>query len=222
MKGIVFDFNGTMVLDGKYQEKAWRSYLEALIGREVSDEEFKNHIHGINAIDTFKYFLDRDVEIDESNILEEQKEEIYRKLILEDGTLTLSEGLEELLDELKENNFPITIATASNKGNTDFFFKLLNLDKWFDRDKVIYNDGTFPGKPDPTIFELAFEKLNLKPKDIIIFEDSPSGIKAAIRSGAGAVIGVNSELDEKELEKLGVTKIISDFNDFDYRNVSKL
>lgn len=46
----------------------------------------------------------------------EEKEVIYRNLCLDDrDNFKLAKGIEELLDYLKENNIPFTIATASGR-----------------------------------------------------------------------------------------------------------
>ena len=39
MKGIIFDFNGTMVFDEKFHTIAWEEFLEKRIGRKVTQEE---------------------------------------------------------------------------------------------------------------------------------------------------------------------------------------
>jgi HAD superfamily hydrolase (TIGR01509 family) len=69
----------------------------------------------------------------------------------------------------------------------------MELEKWFDPDKLVYSDGSFRGKPHPDIFIKAIDKLRVKAEDIIIFEDSPAGIQAAQSSGAGEIIIVNSD-----------------------------
>ena len=37
-RGAIFDFNGTMVLDGQFQELAWRTWAREHLGLELSDE----------------------------------------------------------------------------------------------------------------------------------------------------------------------------------------
>lgn len=215
MEGIIFDFNGTMFFDGKLQEKAWRQYLENLTGRYVTDDEFQHRIHGVNAEDTFAYFLNRKLDRQEVIKLEEEKETIYRKLCLESPDFKLSPGLTDFLDKLKEKNIPITIATASNYQNVKFFFENLSLDKWFDLEKVVFNDGTLSGKPNPDIFLRAANKININIEDSVIFEDSPSGIKAGKNAKAKKVIGLSSMIDEDSLRDNGADEVITDFREIE-------
>ena len=61
------------------------------------------------------------------------------------------------------------------------------------KSKVVYDDGHIPGKPNPTVFNMAIEKLGVKPEDCIIFEDSAAGVEAAYKAGVSAVYLINSE-----------------------------
>lgn len=215
MTGIIFDFNGTMFFDEKFQEKAWRQFLETKIGREVTEEEFQEYVHGRNSEITLPYFLKRDLTKEEVMSLEEEKEVVYRSLCLESEDFKLADGISEFLDELVERKIPMTIATASALNNVKFFFEHLHLDKWFEFDKVVFNDGTLPGKPEPDLFLKAAEKINMDIEKCIIFEDSKSGIEAARRAKAKTVIGVASMLDIEELETLGATKSINGYCDME-------
>jgi len=98
----------------------------------------------------------------------------------------------DFLDYLKSINVSFNIATAAEKINVDFYFKTLNLKRWFSTDQIVYNDGSFQGKPDPEIFLIALRKLHAKPEESLIFEDSFAGIIAAENAGAGKIIIVNS------------------------------
>ena len=67
---------------------------------------------------------------------------------------------------------------------------------------VLFNDGTLKGKPEPDLFLKAADRLQLNASELVIFEDSKAGIKAAENAGAGKIYIVNSMND--------------DFSGFDY------
>jgi len=106
--------------------------------------------------------------------------------------LQLAPGATEFLEFLLERNIPFTIATASGIENVDFYFEHLGLSRYFERSKVIYNNGGFPGKPNPHIFQKAMTILGLKGTETLVFEDSLAGIVAAERAQAGEIIAVDS------------------------------
>lgn len=65
------------------------------------------------------------------------------------------------------------------------------------------------GKPAPDPFLLAAELLGYDCKKCIVFEDSPSGIKAGVASGA-TVIAVCTSHERKKIENCGAHFIIED------------
>ena len=145
--------------------------------------------------------------------LGEEKEKYYRELCLKDREkFTLAKGLEDFLDYLKEKSCPINIATASGLNNINFFFEQFKLERWFERNKIVYFDGTFKGKPEPDIYLIAAKNLDINIKDCVVFEDAKSGIESAYRAGAGKIIAVESMLDKNTLMSLnGVTETIKDY-----------
>lgn len=213
MRGIIFDFNGTMLFDEKFQTISWRTFLQDKTGRSITDREFQEYIHGRNAEAIFSYFLSKTPTREETLALEEEKERIYRALCLESQEFHLAAGLPEFLDALVKNHIPLTIATASGSNNVKFFFRHLHLDRWFPFDKVVYNDGMMRGKPEPDIFLKAANNIGVNRENCIVFEDSKSGIEAAKRASVSKIIGVASTQSSKELQESGVTDIIQDYSD---------
>ena len=100
--------------------------------------------------------------------------------------------------------------------NVEFYIKEFNLEKWFDIDKIVYSDGTIPGKPAPDIFLIAAEKIGLAPKDCVVVEDAIAGIKSASNANIGKIIAIAS-LEPIEFYKQmpEVCQIIKNFYEFD-------
>ena len=46
--GFIFDFNGTLFIDSDKHEAAWRSFARNYFHRDITDEEFRENIHGWN------------------------------------------------------------------------------------------------------------------------------------------------------------------------------
>ena len=111
----------------------------------------------------------------------------------------------------------MAIATASGKANLDFFIEKLNLLDYFDREHIIFDDGSIIGKPDPDLFERAIKKLGVSRESSIIFEDSYPGIQAAMNSKVSTIIIVNSNREDYDEFTFPV---IHQFDEFD-RNLLK-
>lgn len=123
------------------------------------------------------------------------------------------------IDIIASRRIPHTIATASEKTNVLFFFEHLQLDKWFDVEKVVYDDGTLPGKPAPDIYLRVAQKLGLNPNDCIVVEDAQSGIKSAESAGIGKIVALGPQERHTQLLQLkGVDEVISNLSELSRDN----
>ncbi len=218
-KGIIFDFNGTLFFDTEQHEQAWREYVKELCGREITDDEFHYCIHGRTNADILRYFLHNGLTDREIERHSEAKEEVYRRLCMKQiDRLHLADGAYELLDMLKAAGVRMAVATSSGRSNTQFYIKRFDLWRWFNQNTFIFNDGTFPGKPEPDIYLAAAEAIGCEPSECVVFEDMPSGIESAAAAGVGSIIAVASSLSHDFLASVGgVDEVISDFSDSGFR-----
>ena len=223
MKGIIFDFNGTLYWDSKLHYDAWREFSKIIRGYEFTDIEMRDKMFGHTNEDIIEYAIGKKPSKEMVEKYGKEKEALYRKrCLLKPEEFKLAPGAIELLDYLKENNIPRTIATMSEWDNVEFYIKEFNLEKWFDLDKIVYSDGTIPGKPAPDIFEIAASKIGLKPSECVVIEDAIAGIQSAQSAGAGKIIAIASlEPIEFYQNIKGINKIIKDFYEIDRSIFSK-
>lgn len=216
-KSVIFDFNGTLVFDTANHDRAWKIITSKYREKPFSDEELEKNIHGRTNKAIFEYITGGELNAAEVDKFSTEKELIYQKLCREDKNFRLIRGAEDFLNYLRDNKIPRTIATASNRMNVDFYVEMLHLERWFDLDKIVYDDGTLEGKPSPDIYEKAAKILQTKPEDCIVFEDAILGIESASRAGIGKIIAVVGD-KSKQLsgeEKFGVKERIENFSDFE-------
>jgi len=190
IRGVIFDFNGTLFWDTKLHNKAWDIFLEKK-GIRLTDQEKGEKILGKNNKDIMSNLFQMQLTNEEISKLSIEKERIYQDLCLKTD-MQLAPGVKEFLRFLMTKRIPYTIATASELGNVDFYFEHLGLNSFFDRSKVIYDDGSMLSKPSPQIFQRAMSVLGIKETDTLIFEDSIAGILSAENAGVGKIIIVNS------------------------------
>ena len=123
-KGVIFDFNGTLYEDTDLQEEAWAILIRKLFHRGMGPTEFRDHFHGLGNADILIYInsLDPDRQFDIS--VTDEKENIYRRICREQPErLKFLPGVTEMLDDLKAEDIPIAIATASEINNVEFFIE---------------------------------------------------------------------------------------------------
>ena len=185
--GIIFDFNGTLVWDNVFHERAWLQFAQQL-DVDLDIRSYYERVHGKTTRDIFQDLLGRKISEDELRSLTEQKEKLYRDLCLESpDSYKLSPGAQSLLDRLREADIPMNIATASEVDNLKFFIETFKLERWFDTSLIVYDDNRIPNKPAPDIYIEAARRIGLHPRDTIIVEDSYSGALAASRAGCTCI-----------------------------------
>ena len=88
--------------------------------------------------------------------------------------------------------------------------KVLHLQHRFERVFIAEEIGI--AKPNPGLYQYALAYFNLSPQQGLAFEDSPSGIRAAVGASI-ATVGIASTQEPGELYDLGAKLVISDFTD---------
>lgn len=209
-EGVIFDFNGVLLWDSELHEQAWAEFARRLRPEPFTRQEMAVQMHGRSNHDILEYLSGRSLGAAEAEELARQKETIYRRLCLELGdAFRLSPGAVELLEWLAGRAVPYTIATASGPGNVAFFVEQLHLENWFEREKIVYNDGTFPMKPAPDIYLRAAAVLGLETAVCLVIEDAISGIRAAHAAGAGGIIALAPRARQDHLATVpGVSGVI--------------
>lgn len=216
--GVIFDFNGVLLFDGDIQEQVWNDLAIRYRGCPLAPKDKTDSIHGKTTKAIFECLLNRTLSDSEAEEMIKIKEEEYRQECLRRkaaGTFILSPGSEELLDYLVKNEVPFTIATSSSYDDLALFIRELDLNKWFNKYQLIYNDGTFPGKPKPDIFLKAANAIGVAPEKCLVFEDAMSGIKAADAAKIGMIYGIGSSINYEETQSsiknlVGVVPTLAD------------
>ncbi len=90
-----------------------------------------------------------------------------------------------LLRVAKENNCRTGLATLSARTEAIHFVRSLDLEGSLD--VVLAREDVQNAKPDPEIYLLAAQKLEVQPQDCLVIEDSPNGVRAGVAAGMNVV-----------------------------------
>lgn len=125
----------------------------------------------------------------------------------------LTDDIEKIF---KYTVFKQCIATGGLKEKTNQKIDIVGIRKYFPEKNVFTADMVEKGKPEPDLFLLAAEKMNEKPENCLVIEDSIAGIKAAIKAKMNVIAFVGYENRLKtldEIKKLGIKNIFSNMSD---------
>lgn len=200
-KGVIFDFNGTLFFDNDKHVLAWNEISRLLRGCDITPEELHEKFNGTPNEQIIAYMTDGKASLEEIKKYSLKKEAFYREFCKADqASFHLVEGAEEYFRQLAERHIPYTIASASIKENIDFFRSSFHLDRYIEKEKLVYDDGSYENKVQ--MFLDAAKKINVEMPDILIIEDSFSGIKNACTAGCRKILVVCEKEKEAEYAKL--------------------
>ncbi|MGC6447349.1 MAG: HAD family hydrolase [Rubripirellula sp.] len=140
---------------------------------------------GVSAIQQMIDFHQLD---DQAEELIQESNEVFAGL-LERGAQEMP-GLSNFIEFLKVNAIPFGLATSSQRRFVDILFR----DRAWreDLEFILTGDDVTRGKPDPQIYQMAADRLNLPPHQMLVLEDSGNGCAAGVASGA-CTVAVPSE-----------------------------
>ena len=208
-KALIFDMDGTMVDNMMIHHRAWQQRL-AQEGLKFTMAEVVEHCHGKNMEILERLFGEKYTE-EQRMVISNEKEAVYREVFRDD--LKLINGLQELLATAFEHEIPIGIGTAAQYDNVNFVLDTLNIRNYFDI--IVADVDVEKGKPDPEVFLKVAEKLNVDPKNCLVFEDSPVGAKAAENAGMKAIILTTTHKTAEFENYPTLIKCIGDYKEID-------
>lgn len=128
------------------------------------------------------------------------------------------DGVKELIQKIDENNIIMAVASSSPVPVIKTVIKILNFDKYFKA--LVSGDEVKSSKPAPDIFLAAAGKINVKPSECLVVEDSENGVKAAKRAEMKCIGYKNVNSGRQDLS--GADTIINCFNDISFDDVKKI
>lgn len=131
------------------------------------------------------------------------------------GPIDSMPGLMSLLDYLREENIPAIVASSTRRELVEHMTKRLGVRDYFV--DVVGGDEVPFAKPDPAIFNKAFELTGLtNKKEALVLEDSKNGVLASYNAGIPVILVPNmldpdDEMKEKALAVMPDLVRVKDF-----------
>ncbi len=188
-KGAVFDLDGTLIDTSALHTKAWIK-LFSKYGIELSKEEIEEHSGKKNIFFIELVTGKRNRNNLDAHALSREKDSIVMDIIRNEPPV-LQPHAQQLLTMLKAQGTKLALATSATKSTAELLAKdLLEI-----FEVAVFADDITLSKPNPEIFLLAVQKLNLKPEECVVFEDAESGVRAA-KTGGFYCVAKNNHLGQ--------------------------
>jgi beta-phosphoglucomutase family hydrolase len=204
LRAAVFDMDGTLIDNMHVHREAWRIFLERK-GLPFDEEQYHRNNTG-TIIEIIPRFFPHASDLAEAYRLGMEKEAVYREIYR--GRVVALPGLVGFLDALRAAGIRIALATAADRGNIDFTLDELGIRDRFDA--LVGSEDVKRGKPHPDVYLHAAERLGQAPMRCLAFEDSHSGIRAALDAGM-RVVGLSTTHTQEELAGYPLHAVIGDY-----------
>ena len=192
---LIFDMDGTLIDSNPTHKVAYGKFLERH-DIEMTDEDFMNYVSGRMNPDIMKHFFGDDIDLARIQALTKEKEALFHELYA--PIIKPINGLIPFLEAARDAGLLMVLATSAPMINVDFVFDHILIRQFFA--EIVSEQDVQVGKPDPTVFRLAAERVQASPDQCLVFEDSQPGVEAAKAAGMN-VIALTTTHSPDELEK---------------------
>ncbi len=203
LRALIFDVDGTLAETEEAHRRAFNeTFAENGLNWEWSISDYtrllrttggKERMQRHRADEGLSAPSDADVAA-----LHKIKTQLYADILAE-GSLTLREGVADLIDTARAAGLKIAVATTTNRPNVDALARCC----WGEDASAIFDviaagDEVEAKKPAPDVFELALDRLDLDPVHCIAFEDSQNGLYSAKAAGLPVIVtpSIYTEADD--------------------------
>ena len=179
IKAVIFDMDGVLIEAKDWHYEALNRSLN-LFGYNISRYDHLVTYDGLpTRIKLEMLSMERGLPRALHKFINEMKQQYTLELVYQKCKPTFYH--EYALSKLKAEGYRLAVASNSVRRSVEMMMersKLLSYLEFF-----LSNQDVSKPKPDPEIYQVAIKKFGLDPKECLIVEDNPNGIKAAYDSG---------------------------------------
>lgn len=182
---VVFDFNGTLSDDEPILFDIFAGLFADHVGWEMTREDYRTELLGRSDREIVEYAVTqhgRGTE-DEVTGLLRLRQRIYQDRVAEHNPILSSTV--SLVEAIARQGFPLAIVTGAQRDDVAAVLRHSPVGALIG--VVVAVEDVTRGKPDPEGFLTAATLLDRAPADVLVFEDSVPGVRAALAAGMHCV-----------------------------------
>lgn len=193
IKAIIFDMDGVLIDSESVCDRTWE--MAANEYGISSFSEIVNLCRGTNKVDAVE-IIKKEIgnDFDAVGFLS-RTSILFHEIEEKEGIPSMFYAKEAL--ELLSKKYILCLASSTRKESVERLLKKMDFIKYFKT--LTTGDMVVHSKPDPEIYLIACNSLGLKPEECVAVEDSPNGVKSAVRAGIRTVMIPDTITPDEEL-----------------------
>ena len=208
IKAVIFDIDGTLIDSvGEHAESWVRTFKK--FGKEISIEEAKKLI-GMGS-DQFlgDYFTKEEIE-EKKREIDKYRSELFAAEYM--SKIKPFPKIRELFLKLKEDGIKIALASSATEEEVEKYEEIACIKDLVE--KKTSADDAAESKPEPDIFQAAFDKLGRIDKQcVVVIGDTPYDAIAAKKAELNCIGVLTGGWSEEKLLESGCWKVFQDINE---------
>tara|TARA_B100001173_G_C15963601_1_gene536775 strand:+ start:538 stop:1197 length:660 start_codon:yes stop_codon:yes gene_type:complete len=183
-KALLFGSIGTLIESSDIQRTSFNeAFKEAGLDWYWDEQDYRNLLKKSGGTKRVEDFAEKNnVNVNASQI-RNRKTEIFSSYIIKNKQ-KLRKSVYEIINFSKKNNIKLSLSTSTTINNVEAIFESLS-------DQITREDFDFIGnkslvkyeKPNPEIYKVTLEHLNIEASDCIAIEDTEESSQSAINAG---------------------------------------
>lgn len=181
IKAVIFDLDGVLVTTDELHYQAWKRLAEqeGITGFTREDNIRQRGVSRMASLEVVLEKSGKQYSDAEKKVLAEKKNDMYVKSLESLDKSAVLDGVFDFITYLKEKGIRLAVGSASK--NTPMILEKTGLADKFDA--VSCGLDTQKSKPDPEVFLIAADRINIPYSECLVVEDSDAGIEAAKAGG---------------------------------------
>ena len=178
----IFDMDGVLIDSYQAHYQSWVE-MAGPRGLQISRQQFQTSFGRTSRESMAQFWGPGRFSDEEVKAMDHEKEAAFRRIIAAD--FPAMQGAAELVAALHAAGFGVAVGSSAPRENAEMAINRLGVS---DRlSAIVTGSDVQRGKPDPQIFLVAAQRMDVPPARCVVIEDAPVGIAAAAAAGMACV-----------------------------------
>ena len=220
LKAVFFGSIGSFSETSRLQLDSFNESMKINQINEIWDEkEYIEYLKISGGINRLKSILPKQMDVNILQKVHYDKTQIFQQKILKSRSL-IRPGFEQLCEELLTNNILLGIASTTSLQTIENILLGLKSIEISDFNFIAHSETVNKQKPDPQVYKICLEELNVQESESVAFEDTTSSLNSVLSAGIkGIAIPGNLSLNQ-DFSKAQIR--LNEFSEIDFKGLQEL